>query len=226
MKENIKPLVIVTARLGSSRLPGKVLMSFWNDHTLLEFLMQRLQANSATSRIKLAIPDTPENDTVADIGIKNGIPVIRGSEEDVLGRMNLCLENERVEYVARVTVDNPFTDPELFVLQWKEMIRIGADYSYCRECPKGLAADIWTHECFKRSVANAATPYEHEHANAWVWNHSDSNKILWYLPPNEYRAPDYNFSIDTEQEFRNVKAVAMRLKEPCKAKIQQLISES
>jgi len=175
---DIRPLLIITARIGSKRLPGKVLKPFWKDYSILEFLIKRLQTRHETSRITLATVDSHENDPIVDIGNKCGIKVVRGSEENVLERVFLAVKGEDVEYVGRITADNPFTDPELILLQWEEMRRIKADYSYCKESPKGSAADIWTVESFESSVEKASTYYELEHINAWVWGHLKDYKVL------------------------------------------------
>ncbi len=217
------PLLIITARIGSSRLPGKVLKPFWKDHCLLEFLIRRLQTRPETARLALAAVDTPENNPIAEIGRKCGIRVIRGPEDNVLARMNLCLEGEYARFVGRVTADNPFTDPELFALQFEEMKSVNADYSFCKSCPKGTAADIWTIECFKATVANATTSYELEHVNAWVWDHPDQYNIHWFKPPKHYINHNLNLSIDTDAEFDEVKKYALYLNDPLRACVKDFI---
>lgn len=220
---DLRPLVIITARIGSSRLPGKILKPFWGEYSILEFLIQRLKANAATSRIKLAIPDTPENDIVAETGIGCDVEVCRGPEDDVLERMNICAEGEDAAFIARVTADNPFTDPGLFNLQFDEMIRLGMDYSYCKDCPKGLASDIWTRQCFGASVTNASTSYEHEHANAWVWNNPDKCSVLWFNSFELYKGIQVNFSIDTQAEYEAIRDMAARFRTPLTASLIALI---
>lgn len=218
-----RPLLIITARAGSSRLPGKVLKTFWRDYSLLEFLIKRLQTLHETSRIILAAVDNNENDPVADIGIKCGIKVIRGTEENVLKRMSLCVMGENTMFVGRITADNPFTDPSLILLQLNEMKRVKADYSYCRETPKGTAADLWTIECFQETVKNASTQYELEHVNAWVWNNPEHNKILWFVPPVNYLDQNkLNLSIDNEEEFNAVRSYASFFENPLKASTADL----
>jgi spore coat polysaccharide biosynthesis protein SpsF len=218
-----RPLLIITARLGSTRLPGKVLMPFWKKCSLLEFLIRRLQTRPETSRLVLATADTLENDIVAEIGKKCGIKVFEGSENNVLERMYKCIESEKIDFIGRVTADNPFTDPKLILLQLKEMKRVGADYSYCKESPKGTAVDIWTINCFEETYNNAIAPYELEHVNAWVWNHPELFKILWFKPPDEYINNNINLSVDTEDDFNAVKKMAMRFEAPFTATIAELI---
>lgn len=223
---DIRPLLIITARFGSKRLPGKALKPFWKNFSILEFLIKRLQTKHVTSRLALATVDSHENDPIVDIGNKCGIKVVRGSEENVLERVSLAVKGEGVEYVGRITADNPFTDPELILLQWEEMKRIKADYSYCKESPKGSAADIWTFESFKSSVENSTTYYELEHVNAWVWEHPELYKILWFVPPHSFVKPELDLSIDTNEEFMRVSKYAVCFENPLKVNINDLIKTS
>lgn len=226
MVSDNRPLLVITARFGSKRLPGKVLKPFWKDYSILEFLIKRLQARQETSRITLATVDSRENDPVADIGVKCGIKVVRGSEENVMERVSLAVKGEDAEYIGRVTADNPFTDPDLFLLQWEEMKSIKADYSYCKKSPKGSAVDIWTVESFESSVENASTYYELEHINAWVWNHPELYKILWFVPSLKYISHELCLSIDTNDEFVCVSNYAMCFENPLRANINDLIKIS
>ena len=211
---DIRPLLIITARIGSKRLPGKVLKPFWKDYSILEFLIKRLQTRHETSRITLATVDSRENEPVAEIGNKCGIKVVRGPEENVLERVSLAVKGEDAAYIGRVTADNPFTDPELFMLQWEEMKSIKADYSYCKESPKGTSIDLWTIKCFQETVEKASTPYEQEHINAWVWEHLKLYNILWFKPPNNFINQKLKLSIDSEADFVDVEKYTTYFENP------------
>lgn len=209
-----RPLMIITARVGSSRLPGKVIKKFWKNYSLLEFLIKRLQAKNETSRLVLAVADTSENDCVADVGSKCGIRVVRGPEDNVLARMALCLKDEQCSVVGRITADNPFTDPKLIISQLEEMRLQHADYSYCRTCPKGMATDLWTSECFNSTVENSKNAYELEHVNAWVWDHPEDYRILWFSHFDNGDQSWLNLSIDSVDEFVFVSRLANQLQNP------------
>ena len=218
-----RPLLIITARVGSTRLPGKVLMQFWNEFSLLEFLIERLRSRFKTSKIILATAFSKENDLIEDIGFKCDIPVVRGPESNVLQRMNLCLDNYlNTEYIGRVTADNPFTDPELIEMQLEEMKKSAADYSYCRNVPVGSAADLWTYDCFKRTVNEATSNYEKEHVNAWAWNNQDRIKVLWYNRFSMKTASKINLSVDTIEQFVEVKRITRILDDPINASLDEI----
>ena len=205
-------------------MPGKILKPFWKEYTLLEFLIKRLQTHEETSRITLATVEGPENDPVADTGKKCGVEVVRGPEENVVERMGMCLGSTDSGYIARVTADNPFTDPELFILQLKAMKNIRADYSYCKLCPVGTSADIWTMNCFRATVKNSTTCYEKEHVNAWVWDRPETNRILWFVPPVEYMNNKLNLSVDREEDLVEIRELAIKLEDPLNANIIQIKS--
>lgn len=214
MVKDERPLVIITARLGSTRLPGKVLRPFWGGHSILAFLVRRLQAFPLTSRLVIASPDSPENAPITTLGESLGVPVMRGPEDDVVARMAMCVPEDGVHFIARVTADNPLTDPVLFRLQLEEMIRLQADYSYCKASLKGTAADIWTADCFRQTVANASTPYAREHANAWVWDNPRRYRTLWYAQEKVDFTEGMSVSVDTEDDLERVKSFVAIIPDP------------
>lgn len=219
------PLLVITARVGSTRLPGKVLKPFWREYCLLEFQIRRLQILNGTSRIVLATGMGIENKPVVDIGRKCGIPVIRGPENNVVERMNLCVNGEDAEYVGRITADNPFTDPWLLMDQLNEMQKQEADYSYSKLATIGTSADLWARKCFEETTEKASTPYEIEHVNAWVWNHSEEYNVLWFDPGNKYANPNLYLSIDTQSDYERIRSSLKLLKNPLTARSDDFISD-
>src|SRR5262245_53254590 len=104
----MKTIGIIQARLGSSRLPGKILCPLAG-RPLLEVLVKRL----ATARLDewwLATTTDPVDELTADWGEALGLRVWRGSVDDVLSRFTAIIESSRPDWVFRVTADNPFTD--------------------------------------------------------------------------------------------------------------------
>lgn len=219
-----RPLLFITARIGSKRLPNKVLLPFWKDLTLLEFLIERLRRYALTSHLIVAVPKGPENDPVALIGEKLSIPTVRGPEDNVVERMSLGSRNEAFSYIGRITADNPFTCPELIGLQLYEMIEKGADYSYCKECPIGMAADLWTRECFEKTANEATTAYEKEHVNAYVWDRPGEFKTLWFRSPDYSPFHNVNLSIDTPDDYLRMKNLADNLPNPLDATLFDLVT--
>jgi spore coat polysaccharide biosynthesis protein SpsF len=220
-----RPLLVVTARAASTRLPYKVLKPIFGNYSLLEFLLRRLKKSYITSRLILSTGEGCENDVIEEIGNKCGVSVDRGPEEDVLERINMCVEKTKnVCIVGRVTADNPLTDPDLIGLQLEEMKKTKSDYSYCRKSPIGTAIDLWTYDCFKKSWSSATGPAAREHVNSWVWNHPYENKILWFEPPPNLCDAQLKVTIDTLKQFHEVQNIIMKSERPLEMTIPEMIS--
>ena len=101
--------VVIQARTGSSRLPGKVLADLAG-RPMLRFQLDRLRRLDC-DHLVVATSDLPGDDPIAVLAQAAGADVIRGSETDVLGRFGLAIERFDPETVVRLTGDNPLTDP-------------------------------------------------------------------------------------------------------------------
>ena len=110
--------VIVQARTGSRRLPGKVLRDLAG-RPMLTFLVERLKRCDLIDRFILATTELAEDDDLAELGASLGLTVVRGSQNDVLARFVLALQHTDAPVLVRITGDCPFVDPGLL----DEMIR-------------------------------------------------------------------------------------------------------
>lgn len=105
-------LVVVQARSGSTRLPGKVLADL-DGMPMLEFQLRRLLpvTTQADAKVVVATSDLAADEPIATIAGRLGIPVVRGSEDDVLGRFSIALVRHPADTVVRITGDSPLNDP-------------------------------------------------------------------------------------------------------------------
>jgi spore coat polysaccharide biosynthesis protein SpsF len=104
---------MVNVRLGSSRLPGKVLMPLWNGKAPLQVLVERLGASDAVDEIIINTTTNPKDDKLIEFCETRGIRYNRGSEEDVLGRMCDCIRKYNMENFIEVFGDCPLIDPRV-----------------------------------------------------------------------------------------------------------------
>ena len=162
--------VILQARTGSSRLPGKVLADLAG-RPMLAFLVERLKRCSAVDRVLLATTDSPEDDALASLGEKLGLTVCRGSKNDVLSRYALAAEQTDASVLVRITGDCPFIDPVLL----EQMIDdfCSQDIDYFSNClfptyPDGLDIEVFTRRSLLLAQAECADPYQREHVTPWI----------------------------------------------------------
>ena len=104
--------VILQARVGSSRLPEKVLADLAG-RPMLAFLVERLKRCTAVDQIILATTDLVEDQVLVDLGHSLGLIVVRGSKNDVLSRFVLAANNTNASTLVRITGDCPLIDPDL-----------------------------------------------------------------------------------------------------------------
>ncbi len=148
----MKTAVIVQARTGSTRLPGKVLADL-HGRPLLFFLLERLNMCEAVDEIIVATTDLPVDDKLANLVEDNGFIVIRGSDKDVLARYKLAAEATTANVLVRVTADCPFVDPQLLSNILEEFDRQDVDYLII-DLPPGTG-DVQLTLCQKIPVSGA-----------------------------------------------------------------------
>jgi len=121
--------IVVSARMASSRRPGKALADLAG-RPLLDVLLDRMRAVRGVSGVVLATSVRPENDALAAVAERQGVGVFRGDEDDVLRRHLDCARFLGAEHVVRVTGDNPLTDVETTEALIAQHLAEGADYTY------------------------------------------------------------------------------------------------
>jgi len=164
--------IILQARAGSTRLPGKVLKPLAG-RTVLAHVLTRAQAVQGIDVVCCAIPASPENDDVAAEAARLGADVKRGSEQDVLGRYHDAASAIGADTVMRITSDCPLIDP-IVCGQTLELHRnAAADYT-CnitpRTWPKGLDCEVFQAAGLAEASAAARDPYDRENVTPWVRN--------------------------------------------------------
>src|SRR5438105_3726664 len=122
-----RTVAIVQARMGSSRLPGKVMMKIAG-RPLLVYLVERISRSRALDGIIVATTTNPRDNVIIEECERRGIPNFRGSESDVLRRYVSAARACLADIVVRVTADNPFTDPDSIDRIVDVIVSISADY--------------------------------------------------------------------------------------------------
>lgn len=144
----MKVVAIVQARMGSSRLPGKVLMPL-GDSTVLEFLLSRLDKASSVNEIVVATTNLEEDDAIVNTLEDSKFSLHRGSEIDVLGRYTDAALAYNADIIVRITGDCPFVDPQLVDDCVNKLINDNLDYvSNCNNVtnplPDGFDVEVFT----------------------------------------------------------------------------------
>lgn len=178
------PVVIITqARVGSTRLPGKVL-EMVAGKTLLEHHVDRLRRVRGASGIVVATTDQAADDPIVKLSAELGVACFRGSEADVLSRYAGAAVAHGAAVVVRVTSDCPLIEP-VVVDQLITEFRAGAGrYDYVanfqnrnRTYPLGLEAEVFSAEALATAHAEAREPLDREHVTPFLWRQGDRFRL-------------------------------------------------
>ncbi len=188
----MKTVVIVQARVGSTRLPRKVLLQL-GGQTVLRRVVQRLQRCREIEEVVIATSSHSADDAIVDEGQRCGARVVRGSESDVLARYHHAAKVSGATEIVRVTSDCPLIDPFLIdrlVVQYRQRLALGDTLDYFanthpRTFPRGLDAELFTMEALDIAHREAIERYEREHVTPY-----------FYLYPDRFRRANFAQSVD------------------------------
>jgi len=201
----MKVVAIIEARMGSTRLPGKTLMDV-EGVTLLERVIQRISAAVVVDEIVVATSNNPNDDRIQELCLTKSIPVYRGSEDDVLGRVYGAARTHQADIIIQCGADCPFYDPELIDLLSKIMIFSG--YAYVANdmkltFPEGIDAHVIRFDALAASAKEACSSQERVDTPRFIWNHPDRFPIfnLEALPNSELNRPEIRLTVDYEEDL-------------------------
>lgn len=213
--------IIIQARMGSTRLPGKILKKFYGEQNLLDILLDNLNRIDG-AKIIVATSTNVNNDALVSYLDKKGVLVYRGSENDVLDRFIQTAELFNINRIIRICSDNPFLDRHGI----EDMIAMAnscdADYIGYRINGKpsilthfGFWGEFVKLEALKRVATS--TPIDspaHEHVTYHIYNHPDEYECKWILCPDYLQGRnDIRLTIDTYEDLCNAQKVYKELKE-------------
>lgn len=210
-------VAIVSARMASSRYPGKAMVPLAG-RPLLEVLLERVASCPLLDSVALATSSREENAPLIAVAHKIGIPVFRGDEDDVLRRYVDCARHMSADHVVRVTGDNPLTDLETMERLIERHLDTGAEYTYVPgdALLMGILSEVISRPALERSWERGEARHRSELVTLYVKEHPGAFRISTAeLPPGLYR-PQYRLTVDEAEDVRLMQAVFDRLAAPGK----------
>ncbi len=193
--------IILQARMGSSRLPGKILKKIGNK-TLLEHIFYRLKLLKHEVKLVLATSENINDDVVERFCKEKGIECFRGSEINVLERYYLCARKYGLRHIIRLTGDNPFTDVDELDNLIELHLKTSSDYTHSfGVLPVGIGAEIFTFAVLVESYKKATRVNHLEHVNEYIQEHPELFRITVLSVTEEKHRPDLRLTVDTEDDY-------------------------
>ena len=196
--------IVLQARMGSRRLPGKTLAAI-GGQTVLAHCIERLRATSDL-RVVLATTERQEDDCIEWEGQQLGVEVVRGPDEDVLGRFVMAIGKLALTDVVRATADNPAVDMDAPRRMLELRRRTGADHVVEYGLPHGTAVEAVSAEALVRSAALASSKEDREHVTTFLRRDSRFVAISAIAPP-PLRRPGLRLTVDTAEDLEWVRRV-------------------
>lgn len=200
----VQALVILQARFGSSRLPGKVLAEL-DGVALVVHCLRRLTAANV-GEVCLATTTRADDDEVAAAGIREGARVFRGAVDDVLGRFAAAAAGFGGTFVIRATADNPAVDVEAAGRVLEHLVG-GADYVVETGLPYGCAVEGIRLDVMRQADKLAVDAYDREHVTPWIQARPDAFRVVTPPAPRALARPDLRFTIDTPADLAYMRRV-------------------
>jgi len=206
----MKVLAITQARIGSTRLPGKVLKTV-EGITLLELHLRRILKAKLIDKLVVATTNEKGVDGIEKVCKEMNIGVHKGSLENVLERFYGAAVNVKPDLVVRLTSDCPLVDPEIIDLVISKAISTGLDYvsnTLNPTYPDGIDVEVFKFESLEKAMNEANLKSELEHVTPYIWKNSTFNGGELFTSDCLINDTDYSkfrLTVDTEEDLKLIK---------------------
>jgi len=202
-------IVIIQARMGSTRLPGKILKDI-EGKSMLWHVVNRARYSKNINKIIIATTTNKDDDQVEDFCKTHNIVFYRGSENDVLDRYYKTAKLWDADIIVRITSDCPLIDPEVIdkviysYLKNKNNFN-GASNIIKRTYPRGLDTEVISFNTLERVWKEAKEDYQREHVTAFIYECGRMFKL--YSVKNDEDLSHYRWTVDEEKDLKFVREI-------------------
>lgn len=202
-----KVVAIVQARMGSTRLPGKVLMDV-EGHTVLSRVVQRLSRASLVDEIIIATTTSPADSAIVAEAGRLGAKTFRGSESDVLKRYMQAAEASSADVIVRITSDCPLIDAGVVDDVVRTVLADHADFAYndiLHSFPRGLDVEAFSLAALRKVAEISTQKYEREHVTPAFYERPEIFKTVVVRSDADFS--HYRWTLDTSEDLRLMRAI-------------------
>lgn len=210
----MKTVAIIQARMGSTRLPGKVLRQLCGQ-SVLAHVVARVKSAQCLGGVMVATTTSSADDAVVAECHRLNIPFFRGSEENVLARYFGAAKLAGAETIVRVTSDCPLFDGTLLDEMLAAFDDAHVDYlsnTLKRTFPRGLDAEIFTFAALERANREAVKPPEREHVTPFLYQHPELFRLRSFEDETDLSA--HRWTLDTPEDWQLIEALYQALYRP------------
>lgn len=201
-------IAFIAARMGSERLPGKVIKELFGIPSLVH-IFNILKECKNLDDFAVVTTVLAEDDIIENICTDNSVKIIRGSVHDVLDRFRVAAEILKPDRIIRVTGDDPLMDPEIIDHVIEEHCSGNFDYTSNiaeRTYPRGMDTEVIEYEALERCWRNTSDKDDHEHVTLFIRRNPELFRIHSVRKEGE-PMDDLRLCLDTEQDYDLLKEI-------------------
>ena len=203
----MKTVVIVQARMSSTRLPGKIMLPL-KGKPVLQNIAERIRTAKNISDVIIATSAETSDDTVENFCVESGIKVFRGSLNNVLERYYKCALRESADVIVRCTGDNALIDGNIIDEALNVFSSGGIDYlSYKKGLPLGMHVETFSFAALEKSYHEASDPECLEHVTPYMIKNPEKFSVLFFADDKDTDNSSMRFTMDTPEDYEFVKRI-------------------
>lgn len=209
----MKIIAIIQARMGSTRLPGKVMMDL-SGKTVLNHVITRVKQVKNIDQIIIATTTDNKDDVIVEEMLNYRVKVFRGSEEDVLSRYYYAAKENNADIIVRITSDCPLIDSNIideivdfYINNKYDLVTNAGSDLLQRTYPRGLDTEVFSFKQLEIAYNKAKEKYQREHVTPFIYE--NSNNLFYYKNRVDYSK--YRWTLDTEEDFELITKIYSEL---------------
>lgn len=205
----MKTVAIIQARMGSTRLPGKVLKPIMGK-PMLQHMVERVRRAKTLDQIIIATSTKPADTPISQLAKKLNLACFHGSETDVLSRYYQAAKKFSADIIVRLTGDCPLIDPAIIDAVVNQFKLTQADYTSNvleRTYPRGMDTEVFSFATLKLAQRLARSAYNREHVTPFIYTHPQKFHLGNMIAPKPFYRPDLHLTVDDLADFALVMAI-------------------
>lgn len=212
MEKKGKLVAVVQSRMGSTRLPGKVMKEICGKPMLL-LMLERLSQAKLIDEIVVATTTNSNDDVIFELAKKNGYNVFRGSEFDCLDRHYRVAIEYNAAYIAKITPDCPLIDPQIVDKVLDYFLKNVNNYDYVSNAhppswPDGLDLEVFHVATLEKAYREATESSHREHTTTYIWSNPQKFRIGNVVNPDGRNLfMSHRWTVDFPEDFEFVKKI-------------------
>lgn len=210
LKKGKKFIASIQARMGASRLPGKVLKEV-GGKPILQVMIERVKRSGLIDDLVIATTLNPKDEAIVALCRRMGVRFFRGSEDDVLDRMYNTHKEVAADVVVSMYGDCPLIDPQIIdtaIVAY--LVNQPCDYVTNLDSntyPAGMGLEVFPFTTLKTAYRKANIPYEREHSSWYYRSRPKEFKHIYFGAPPSLYCPQLEIVLDEEKDYELIKAV-------------------